>query len=178
MQKVAGFLGITFGLMMSASSHAEAPRAQKISLEKRDTGTFYVPATLRGYGELELLVDTGSSYLVISDKILEKLKASGDAKFSRELSGTMADGRRHVVPLYRLSGLRLGEACWIENVEAAVLKTGSRAEATRPILGMNILSRLAPFTFSADPADLLLSQCKAKISADALAAYERFPVTP
>ena len=176
--RAAAFLSLALGLLIFTSSPAEAPRAQKISLEKRDTGTFYVPATLRGYGELELLVDTGSSYLVIDDWILQKLKASGDAKFSRELSGTMADGRKHVVPLYRLSGLRLGQSCWIENVEAAVLKTGGREGPSRPILGMNILSRLAPFTFSADPADLLLSQCKAKISADALAAYERLPTTP
>lgn len=176
--RAAAFVSFALGLLISTSSRAEAPRAQKISLEKRDTGTFYVPATLRGYGELELLVDTGSSYLVIDEKILKTLKASGDAKFLRELSGTMADGRRHVVPLYRLSGLRLGQSCWIENVEAAVLNTGSQAGPSRPILGMNILSRLAPFTFSADPADLLLSQCKAKISADALAAYERFPAKP
>lgn len=129
-----------------------------VALERKNTGTFYINGAIDGYGELTLLVDTGSSNLVIGQSILEELLRSERAHFSHELSGTMADGSERKVPVYRIEALRLGENCWIHEVEAAVFPTGSRA-----ILGMNILARLAPFTFTAEPPQLLLNQCQGLI---------------
>src|SRR5687768_11600495 len=117
-----------------------------VALQKQDAGTFYIQGAIEGHGELDLLVDTGSSLLLISEAILADLKASGNAKYSHELRGFMADGSARVVPVYMLSGIRLGESCWIKDAEAAVM-----AGSTRPVLGMNILTRLMPFTFSAEP---------------------------
>lgn len=128
--------------------------AEDVSLSKRDTGTFYLAGEIRGYGGLQFLLDTGSSYTVIGDAILKALLATGDAKLSRKVQGTMADGRPKVVPLYRIAAMRLGERCWVHGVEAAVLTEGTRA-----ILGMDVLSRLAPFTFTAEPPQLALSRC-------------------
>lgn len=127
-----------------------------VAMQKHDAGTYYIDGAITGYGDLRLLVDTGSSYLVISQTILEALKNAGTAHYARDLEGVMADGSSRVIPVYRLSGLRLGEKCWIRDVEAAVFPGN-----TRPILGMNILTRLAPFTFSADPPELGLQQCQA-----------------
>jgi len=150
-----------FGLVLCAgvgSAHADSvslPAVMAITLQKHDAGTFYVHGAIEGFGDLELLVDTGASYLVINEKILGVLKQQGVAEYSRELRGTMADGTARQIPVYRISALRLGTQCWIPNVEAAVFPG-----AARPILGMNVLTRLAPFTFSAEPPQLGLAQCQ------------------
>jgi clan AA aspartic protease (TIGR02281 family) len=136
------------------------PTAMAVALQKHDAGTFYIPGAIEGYGELELLVDTGASYLVINEKILKTLKATGDAEYTRELRGTMADGTVRIIPVYRITALRLGTQCWIPDVEAAVFPG-----TARPILGMNVLTRLAPFTFSAEPPRIGLAQCQPEFAA-------------
>jgi clan AA aspartic protease (TIGR02281 family) len=160
---IAGLLGVSFCALAWTSAHADSltlPAGMAITLTKHDAGTFYIGGAIQGYGDLELLVDTGASYLVINDKILTALKASGDAEYSRELRGTMADGTARVIPVYRLTALKLGSQCWIPNVEAAVFPG-----TARPILGMNVLTRLAPFTFSAEPPRLGLAQCQPEFAA-------------
>lgn len=132
---------------------AELP-TQPVDMRAHTAGTFYVAGAITGYGELEFLVDTGSSFPVIGQDMIEVLQAAGEAEFVRDLRGVMADGSRREVPVYRLSELRLGEACWLREVEVAVFPAGAR-----PILGMSTLARLAPFTFSADPPQLGLSRC-------------------
>lgn len=153
--------------LASGPALAAAPSFTPVALQRHDAGTFYVDGAIAGYGELRLLVDTGSSYLVLNEMILAQLKAAGGAHYTRNLEGMMADGSSRVIPLYRIESLRLGENCWIHGVEAAVIPG-----AVRPILGMNILSRLSPFTFSADPPELGVHQCQ---MAD-IAAIETLPV--
>lgn len=128
-----------------------------VSLQKHDAGTFYISGSIDGFGDLRMLVDTGSSFVVISEAILSELKKANAARYSRDLQGVMADGSMRIIPMYHLAGLRLGESCWIHNVEAAVFPGQTRA-----ILGMNILARLAPFTFSAEPPELGLMRCQGK----------------
>ena len=159
LKRLFSALSLSCVSLFSAAAFAAGPvgaQYTNVSLQKHDAGTFYVSGALRGYGELRMLVDTGSSYLVISEQILGGLMAAGNAKYSRELQGVMADGSTRVIPVYKLAALRLGANCWIHDVEAAVFPG-----ATRPILGMNILARLAPFTFSADPPELNVQQCQA-----------------
>ena len=143
--------------VLAASSAACAQPADftAIEIEKRSAGTFYIGGELTGFGALDLLVDTGSSYLVITEPMLAKLREAGHAAYSRGLEGRMADGTVRVVPVWRVSSLRLGADCWVHDVEAAIFPAGSRT-----ILGMNVLSRLAPFTFSAEPARLGLAHCQ------------------
>src|ERR1043165_8329072 len=149
MRHLAALLGLTLCAGLSQTVRADSlslPAVMAVTLQKHDAGTFYVHGAIEGFGELELLVDTGASYLVINEKILAVLKEGGVAEYSRELRGTMADGTTRQIPVYRISALRLGTQCWIPNVEAAVFPGGAR-----PILGMNVLTRLSPFTFSAEP---------------------------
>lgn len=150
-----GLIGglVAVALMFSAAVQSAA-KATPISLQKRSTGTYYVHGALQGYGNLEMLVDTGSSLLAINETILARLKKSGTAHYSHKLSGFMADGTQRQVSVYRISALRVGDNCWVHDVEAAIFPPGSRV-----ILGINVLSKLAPFTFSADPPQLLLNQC-------------------
>ena len=144
-------------LVAAPNAQAELPEAEftAIEIEKRSAGTFYISGALDGFGALDMLVDTGSSYLVITEPMLVTLKTAGRATYSRGLEGHMADGSVRVVPLYRISSIRLGAGCWVHDVEAAIFPAGSRT-----ILGMNVLSRLAPFTFSAEPARLGLAHCQ------------------
>lgn len=133
-----------------------APSIQQfVNLSRHAANTYYLKGQLGSYGDTDLLVDTGSSYMVINQAMLDALYADGQAQYHRDLSGTMADGSRQIVKLYQIKNIRLGESCWISDVQAAVIPG-----ADRPILGMTLLARLAPFTFSADPAELVLSNCQ------------------
>jgi clan AA aspartic protease (TIGR02281 family) len=145
----------SFGMHAARAAALPESDFMMISIEKRSTGTYYVPGQIDGFGKVDLLVDTGSSYLVINENMLDELKGHGGAEYSRDLEGRMADGSTRVIPLYKLAGVRLGDGCWVHDVEAAVFPG-----AARPILGMNVLSRVAPFTFSADPARLSLANCQ------------------
>ena len=151
MSSVRGFFAL---LAMFTAGAAVA--GVDVALDKRPAGTFYTGGVIQGYGRLDMLVDTGSSVLVIDQTMLDQLLAAGQAHYSHDLGGLMADGRQRQVPVYRLSALRIGETCWVRDIDAAVFPAGSRA-----ILGMNVLTRLAPFTFSADPPQLSLNQCLA-----------------
>lgn len=163
---IVAALGLLPAFALAATSAIPLPAVMAITLQRHDAGTFYVKGAIEGYGELDLLVDTGASYLVINQAILDDLRASGDAEYSRELHGVMADGSGKVIPIYRLTGLRLGDNCWIRDVEAAVFPGRSRA-----ILGMNVLAQLAPFTFTAEPPQLSLNQCRTLlVPADTAAA--------
>lgn len=150
---IAGFLALA--ALASTGAAAEVSEFTAIEIERRPAGTFYIGGAILGGGELDMLVDTGSSYLVIDEPLLATLKTAGRAHYSRGLEGRMADGSTRVVPLYRIESVRLGESCWVHDVEAAIFPAGSRT-----ILGMNVLSRLAPFTFSAEPARLGLANCQ------------------
>jgi len=66
----------------------------------------------------------------------------------------MADGSQLTVPIYRIGGVVIGAECWLSDVEAAVFP-GS----TRFILGLSGLRQAAPFIFSLDPPQLVLSNC-------------------
>jgi clan AA aspartic protease (TIGR02281 family) len=140
-----------------AAGPQAAPAAEftAIEIEKRSAGTFYIAGLIEGFGALDMLVDTGSSYLVLTQPMVDELMDAGRATYSRGLEGRMADGSTRVVPLYRIESVRLGASCWVHDVEAAAFPAGSRT-----ILGMNVLSRLAPFTFSAEPAQLGLAHCQ------------------
>lgn len=156
---LGGILFLCASLPLAATAAVPAGFTP-VALQKHTAGTYYIGAAIAGYGEVRLLVDTGSSYLVISEAILDSLKSAGTAHYTRDLEGAMADGSTRVIPVYRISALRLGDNCWVHDVEAAVFPGN-----TRPILGMNVLSQLAPFTFSADPPQLGLQQCQGEAAA-------------
>lgn len=137
--------------------------AALISMQKQSAGTFYVSASLDGHdGALPLLVDTGSSLMVLNEILLKELKAHGTAEYVHDIDGMMADGSHRTIPVYRLTALRIGDTCWIHDVEAAIFPTD-----TRPILGMSVLARLAPFTLSDDPPSLALNKCRASSATSA-----------
>jgi hypothetical protein len=78
----------------------------------------------------------------------------GNAEYVGELTGVMADGRQHRLPVYRIKRLVLGKDCVLDNVEAAVFP-----HDTRMLLGLSALEKAAPFVFSTNPPSLSLSNC-------------------
>ncbi|HHJ40255.1 MAG: hypothetical protein AXA67_06860 [Methylothermaceae bacteria B42] len=125
-----------------------------VALHNPGTGTYYIEGQFGHLQPIKLLVDTGSSFSTIDKKTLTALKASGDATFIRNQSGILADGTKIEVPLYRIKKLALGDICMVEDVEVAVFPNGRRH-----ILGLNVLAKLTPFSFSLEPPRLTLAGC-------------------
>lgn len=125
-----------------------------IDMDAKGGATYYVPGQIAGVGALELMVDTGSGYMTINEEILAALQAGGQARFVRTLRGRLANGSELNVPVYLIESVSIGDACWLRDVEAAVFPG-----KTRPILGLNVLQRAAPFIFSFEPPRLVLSNC-------------------
>jgi predicted aspartyl protease len=141
-------------VLASPLARADGDGLVKVGLSLHSAGTYYVPAVIEGLPPSELLLDTGSSFLVINETMLAALKKAGTVAYSRDLEGRMADGGVRVIPLYRLASIRLGEGCWVHGVEAAVFPGDAR-----PIVGMNVLSRVAPFTVTTEPAGVQFAHC-------------------
>jgi predicted aspartyl protease len=120
----------------------------------KGAATYYVSGEITGFGPLDLMVDTGSGYMTINEETLEVLLRENRAEYVKKLAGTLANGDKLVVPVYRISGINIGGACWLHNVEAAVFPGKTRA-----ILGLSALSKAAPFIFSLQPPQLVLSNC-------------------
>lgn len=139
---------LTFGL-----AQAREPD-NAIAMRDKGADTFYVEVNLKGLGNQDFLVDTGSSYMTINERTLAILKEKGHATYVRSLAGTLADGTRKIVPIYSISAIDIGNECYIDNVEAAVFPGN-----TRQILGLSALRRAAPFVFSIAPPSLALSNC-------------------
>jgi hypothetical protein len=156
-------LGLTLALIVTpASAESDATR---IPMREKGSATFYVPANIRGAGDTELLVDTGSAFVTISETTLGALKRAGNARYVKNLQGVMADGRERVVPIYAVSGLNIGGSCTLGEVEVAVF-----AGTTRQILGLSGLRKVAPFVVSMDPPSLVLSHCGSDSAVAATAA--------
>lgn len=136
-----------------AGSAAAGEFDSAVPMKSKGSSTFYVPGHIEGLGAVELMVDTGSSYITINEEALAVLTRHDRAKYLRNLRGTLANGHEVVVPVYTID-VKIGDVCHLRQVEAAVFPG-----KTRYILGLNALSQAAPFIFSTDPATLVLSHC-------------------
>jgi len=148
-------VGFLMVLLIAATGGAQAAQFdQQIPMRTTKAATFYVGGYLDGYGAVDMMVDTGSSYMTINEAALGVLRENGAVTYVKELTGIMADGTRKVVPIYRISSMSIGNACLLHNVEAAVFPGH-----TRNILGLSALKLAAPFAFSLEPPTLMLSNC-------------------
>ncbi len=125
-----------------------------IPMIRKGTATYYVDGSIPGFGDVEMMVDTGAGYMTINEETLAVLRQTGDIEYVKKLTGMMADGTRRTIPLYRLAQVTLGSECVLYDVEAAVFP-----RRTRLILGLSALEKAAPFIFSTDPPTLALSNC-------------------
>jgi predicted aspartyl protease len=151
----ARFLDVFLAMAAWAAWADEPGLNQNVPITSRGKATYYVEGDLKGFGKIQLLVDTGSGYTAIDETTLAILKEKGSARYLKELRGVMADGSRRVVPVYLLTSLNIGGKCEVRDVEAVIFPAD-----TRPILGLNTLIKVSPFTFSINPPRLMLSNCE------------------
>jgi predicted aspartyl protease len=143
----------TMFVVYSALVRAAEPETS-LPLHQGTGETFYVDAGGAGQALTKFLVDTGSGYVVINRTTLSSLERQSQATYVRDVNGTMADGSRTTVPVYRIASFQVGCCCPVNDVEVAVFP-----DARRQILGLSALKKLAPFSISFDPPRLQLSQC-------------------
>lgn len=149
-----------------AATAAPAEEFQiRVPMIEKSAATFYVPTEIAGFGATELMVDTGSGYVIINETTLDVLERNGQARYVKPLRGILADGTEMSVPVYAVEAIAIGGNCWLHDVEAAVFPGNSRQ-----ILGLSALRRTAPFVFSVEPPELLLSRCATPpVAANAIA---------
>lgn len=135
------------------SAPAVLAQGNDIPMQLMASGAFYVKASLDSHVNTEMLLDTGSGYVSLSDETFGKLKDAPGTVFQRFITGVMADGKASRVPVYLISELKLSEQCVLHDVEVAVMRN-----ATRDILGLSALRQLQPLTLQMDPP-LLTANC-------------------
>ncbi len=116
--------------------------------------TYYVSVDIEEAGTHDYLVDTGASYMTIGDNTRVILERKGLATRVGEIYGVLANEKRMVVPVYRVSQITIAGSCTVEDVEVAVLPKVSRG-----LLGLSVLKKTAPFSVSLEPPTLQLSNC-------------------
>lgn len=141
-----------------------------VPMTGKGLATYYVSAEVAELAATDFLVDTGSGYLTLNEQTLALLLETGGARYLRDLTGILADGNRLVVPVYSVRELRIGGRCTLRDVEAAVFPG-----RTRQILGLSALNRAAPFIFSVEPPQLVLSHCAGPAGAAPAADSPRPP---
>jgi hypothetical protein len=124
-----------------------------VPMHDKGMATYYVNAQIADLGISEFMVDTGSGYLTINEQTLSALQKQKQVQYVKELRAILANGAEIVIPVYSINELHIG-SCALRNVEAAVFPA-----RTRQILGLSALNKAAPFTFSVDPPELVLSNC-------------------
>jgi predicted aspartyl protease len=149
-------------LLLTQNLVTAADFGTRITMKEKAAATFYVPTHIEGFGDTELMVDTGSGYVTINETTLQSLKRKGGARYVKQLQGVLANGSELAVPVYAIAALNIGGNCWLRDVEAAVFPGDARQ-----ILGLSALRKAAPFIFSVDPPSLVLSHCGASSTAAA-----------
>jgi predicted aspartyl protease len=152
MKKFVSCCGLIL-LFIAPSAYASEP-FKSVPMHTKNADTYYIKADIGGTLRGELMVDTGSGYIVLSENTLDTLLAQGKARYRKDIVGKLADGSRKVVSIWNVSEISLGGVCQLTNVEVAVFPGNQRQ-----ILGLRALKRAAPFTFSFDPPALQLARC-------------------
>lgn len=144
----------------------ERPGAAHIALNSSGAGSLLINASIGGRQE-EFLLDTGAAMVTISRRLHRHLESNGVSTPVREVAARLADGRLRTMSVHRIESLDIGSGCVLSDVEVLVAPGEGRN-----LLGLNALSRFAPFTLSLQPMSLELSNCG---SEERLAARQSSP---
>lgn len=153
-------------IMLTLSEGSRGQSGLNVPLSSTAGGAYQVTMQIIGVAQsdTEFLLDTGAAMMSINSAFFKVLQAKEAVHKLREVAVRLADGRRRLLSVYEVRGLRIADGCELGSVEA-VLVPGEG----RNLLGLNALYRLAPFTvnFSPDPI-LNVSSCGAKVSSSSL----------
>lgn len=152
--KLSLFLSLTPVLFLTPNVNATSSSAielASISVQAAASGTFYVNGHFSPSIDMDLLIDTGSSFTIIDEKSAKALLEHGAMEYKRSIVGTMADGSEKHVDVYQVKEMFIG-SCRIAEFEAVSL--GKHAT---PVLGINALSSLSPFSLDIANKRLLVN---------------------
>lgn len=130
------------------SIHAGATTSTNIKLKQALSGTYYVKSQVTENGPVDFLIDTGSSYTILDELVIEELMTKGLAHYKRDITGTMADGSQKTARVYLVKQFLIGD-CHIKNVEVVAFEP----KATF-VLGINALKQLSPFSIDTSTSQL------------------------
>ena len=111
-----------------------------IDLQPARSGTYYLSGKLTPLMDINLLLDTGSSFTIFDHSTLQELLALGVAEYKDMIIGVMADGSERQAKVYVINQLMVGD-CRISNLEVVAFTS----KATF-VLGINALKQLSPFS--------------------------------
>lgn len=130
-----------------------------VPMREKGAATYYVTTEISGVGALDFMVDTGSSFATINEETLVALVQQQRADYIRNMDGVLADGSRVTLPVFSIHSLNIGGQCTLRDIRVVVFPG-----KTRQILGLNALRQAAPFIFSMNPPQLILSNCISSIA--------------
>lgn len=146
---------LTIFLLPCSVAMAQSGEEISLPMTQEGAGGYYLRGMFSGGIESQLLLDTGSSYVVLSRDTFRELKKEGSVVYQRAIQGNTAAGRRVEAKVYAVSELVLGEGCILRDVEVVTLPG-----ADRDILGLSALRQLGSFAIQFEPAMLNVSVCE------------------
>jgi len=119
---------------------------KEVSVDKQ-SGHVKVVTTLNKKVKANLILDTGSSLIILSSKIADSLGIDANAKNAIPVELILADGRKTVAKMVILESVSVQDS-EVENIEAAILP--EKDNATIPEDGLLGMSFLKKFSFKID----------------------------
>jgi len=114
-------------------------KESQIDLAESNSGGYYVHAII-DTTETDMLLDTGSKYVVISKNTFNHIKEVHDMIPVRKITGINANGSTGSYQVYKVNDLTIGD-CELHNIEVVYMP-----RSTRDILGLSVLKSISPFT--------------------------------
>lgn len=119
---------------------------KQVNMDKQ-SGHIVVSAMLNNKVKANLLLDTGASLMIISNKVAKDLGIKADTKNVNSIEMILADGRRTEARLVTLESVSV-EGSEVKNIEAAILPENESATIIEDgLLGMSFLKK---FNFKID----------------------------
>ena len=119
---------------------------KQVSMDKQ-SGHVKVTTTLNKNVKANLILDTGSSLVILSNKIANSLGIDSNSKDSMPVELIMADGRKAKARMVILESVGVQDS-EVENIEAAILPEEDSASIPEDgLLGMSFLKK---FNFKID----------------------------
>jgi predicted aspartyl protease len=120
-------------LLMLATAASANAKTINTPIESSGYGTYRIETSLG-----EMLIDTGSSYLVLTPETQRKVKIHQ----KQLINAKLANGKATLAEQYIITEIKIGN-CLIENVKSVTFSTG-----TTNILGMSALIKMSPLTIN------------------------------